>query len=272
MKKTRLKTIAVFVLVLTALVGLVLAGPGRGGRGSRDGHKFGHERPDRFGMGRPRGCSEFGPEEPGRFGMGRPRGRSEFGPEELGRFGMGRSRGGHKFGHERQDRFGMGMERLGRACEPGMQGMLGELELTDEQKESVKQINKAAKERNKTAAEAVGEARKVLREAVVKGDETAVRKAATNLGKVLGDQAVLKVQTTASIKAVLTPEQLKKLEELKTTMKERAGKFREKMDSPCFHKRFRGHRHKGDEGETRGGHRGFGPYGRNQNVGASNEP
>jgi len=226
MKKTGFKTIAVLVLVLTALVGLVLAGPGRGGRGSRSG-----------------------PEEQGGFGMG------------MGRFG-------------RPGEPGMqGM--LGGTGEPGMLGirrMLGELDLTDEQKKSVKQITEAAKEKRKTAAEAVREARKALWEAIVKGDETAARKTATNLGKVLGDQAVLKVQTTASIKAVLTPGQLKKLDELKTTTKERAGRFREKMYSPRFHKRFRGHRHKGDSWGPWGKHRGFGPCGREPNVGAPNEP
>ena len=162
MKKTGFKTVAVLVLVLTALVGLVLAGPGRDGRRWRGGPKF-------------------GPDWPGRFGM------------DMGRFGGPCG-------------FGMGMGRLGGPGKPGMRGMLRGLDLTDKQKESVKQITKAAKEKNKTAAEAVGEARNALQEAVVKGDETAIRKAAMNLGKVLGDKTVLKVQTMASIKAVLTTE------------------------------------------------------------------
>jgi Spy/CpxP family protein refolding chaperone len=194
MEKTRFKTVAVLVLVLTVLVGLVLAGPGFYGR-------------------RPRGGPGFGPERPGRFGMG--------------------------------------MRWPGK---PGMQGMLGRLDLTDEQKESVKQITEAAKEKNKTAAEAVGEARKALQEAVVNGDETAIRKAATNLGKVLGDQAVLKSQTRASIKAVLTPEQL------------------EKMDAPCFRGRFQGSGWPRDSWGPRGGRHGFGPFGRGPDVVAPTEP
>lgn len=212
MKKTRFKTVAILVLVLTVLVGLVLAGPGPYGR-------------------RPRGGPEFGSEWPGRFGMG--------------------------------------MRRPGK---PGMRGMLGRLDLTDEQKESVKQITEAAKEKNKTAAEAVGEARKALQEAVVKGDETAIRKAATNLGKVLGDQAVLKFQTRASIKAVLTPEQLQKLEELKATVKERARKFREKMDDPRFRERFQRFGWPGDTWGPCRGRCGFGPFGRGPNVVAPTEP
>ena len=205
MKKTRFKTVAVVVFVLTALTGLLLAGPGRGGRGQRGGY-------------------EFGPERPGRSGMG--------------------------------------MGRHGGPGEMGMLRMLGRLELTDEQKESVKKITEAAKEKNKAADEAVGEARKALRESVDKGDEDAIRKAATSLGKVIGDQAVLKVQTKASIKKVLTPEQLKELEEHKAKMKERGKKFRGKMDSPRHHGRFR------DSGRYRDFRRGYDPRGRGPNSGS----
>jgi|SRR3972149_1113190 len=215
MKKTRFKIIAVVVLVLTAVVGLVLAGPGRGGY--------------------------------------RPRGGPEFDPNWTGRFGMG-------------------MGRLGGHGEQGMQRMLGGLELTDEQKKSVKQITEAAKEKNQKADKVVGEARKALHEAVVKGDETTIRQAATNLGKVLGDQAVLKAQTMASIKAVLTPEQLQKLEELKATMKERAGKFREEMGAGRFHRGFERFGRPRDSWERLGEHHGFGPYGRDPNVVAPIDP
>jgi len=185
MKKTRFKSIAVVVLVLTALVGLVLAAPGRGGYRQRGGYEFGAEGPGRFGMGM---------ERPG-------------GPAGLGG--------------------------------PGILRILSRLELTDEQQESVKKITEEAKEKDKAVAEAVVEARKALREAVDKGEESAIRKAATDIGKVLGDQAVLKVQTMASIKKVLTPEQLQKLEELKAKMKERAEEALDERDVPRFHQRSR---------------------------------
>ena len=204
MKKTGFKSIAVVVLALTAMAGLVLAAPGRGGN---------------------------------------------------------RQRGGYEFGAEGPGRFGMGMER------PGGQAILhilGKLDLTDEQKESVKKITEEAKEKNKTAAEAVIEARKALREAVEKGDEEAVRKAATELGKALGDQAVLKVQTMASIKKVLTPEQLQKLEELKAKMKERAEEALDERDVPRLHQRSR------EFGQQRGyseDRYGFGRRGRDYDEG-----
>jgi len=217
MKKTGIKTIAILVLVLTALVGLVLAGPGREGR-------------------RQRGGPEFGPERPGRFGMG------------------------------------MGMERRGGPAEPGALGMFGRLDLTDEQKESIKKINEESKEKSKAAAEAVGEARKALQETVAKGEEAAIRKAAKNLGEVLGDQAVLRAKKMSSIKAVLTPEQLKKLEELKAKMKEQGEKSREKTDAPRSRERFPGYRQPGGSWGPRGGQRGFGPYGRGQNAWAPYGP
>jgi len=207
MKKTSFKSIAVVVLVLTALVGLVLAAPGRGGHRQRGGNEFSSERPGRMGMERP----------------GRPAG-------------------------------------LGG---PVMLRVLGRLDLTDEQKESIEKIAEGAKEKNKAVAEAVGEARKALREAVDEGDESAVRKAATELGKVLGDQAVLKVQTIASVNKVLTPEQLQKLEELKAKMKERAEESLDERDVPRLRERSRGFGRRGYSDE----HRGFGARGRGYDEG-----
>jgi len=213
MKKTGIKTIAVLALVLTALVGLVLAGPGR------EGH-------------RQRGGPEFGP----------------------------------GFGRERPGRSGMGMGGRREPAEQGILGMYRGLDLTDEQKESIKKITEESKEKSKAAAEAVDEARKALQETVVKGEETAIRKAAKNLGEALGDHAVLRAKKMASIKAVLTPEQLKKQEELKAKMKERGEKFREKMDDPRFHERFQGYGQQGGPWGPRGGQRGFGPHGRKPNA------
>jgi len=213
MKKIRLKTIAVVVLVLTVMVGLVLAAPGR------DGHRW-------------RGSREFGPERSGRMGMGAPMQGRTAGP------------GG-----------------------PAILHILSRLDLSDEQKESVKKITEAAKEQNKAAAEAAVEARKVLREAVDKGEESTIRKAATDLGKVLGDQAVLKVQTMASIKKVLTPEQLQKLDELKEKMKERAEESTEKMAAPRLRERSREFGRHGYSREYWDEQRGFGPRGRGYDEG-----
>jgi len=214
MKKTKFKTVVAIVLVLTSMVGLALACPGR------DDHKR-------------RGGHEFGPERPGRFGM-----------------------------------------RMGRHGGPalGMRGMLGKLDLTDEQKESVKQITKTTKVQRKTTAESVGKARKALQEAVAKGDETTIRGAAENLGKLLGDKAVMRAQKMTSIKATLTSEQLQKLDELKAARKEQAEKFSGQKDIPSCRKRFRGHRHMGDSrGPWRGRH-GFGSSGRGPNAEAPTKP
>jgi len=213
MNKIRFKTITVGILVLTVLVGLVLAGHGRDGRGQRSGR--------------------------------------EFGPERFGRMSMGAGRHGEPAG-------------LGG---PAVLRILGRLNLTDEQKESIKKIAEEAKEKGKAAAEAVGESRKALSEAVDQGDESAVHNAAMSLGKVLGEQAVLKIKTMVSIKKVLTPEQLQRLEELKEKMKERSDESLERMDAPRFRRGFRElerRRYSRGHSDER---RGFGPRGRSYDEG-----
>jgi Spy/CpxP family protein refolding chaperone len=93
--------------------------------------------------------------------------------------------------------------------------ILHTLDLTDEQRELIEEILDEARPDMEAAQEAVAEASTVLREAVMQGaDEDTIRAAASALGDAIGDQAVLKARTMASIKAVLTEEQLAELEEL----------------------------------------------------------
>lgn len=202
MKRSGFKAMAVFALVATLLVGIVVAGSGREGRGPRGGREIRSDRPD--------------------------------------------------------DRTGMERGRFGGHHGPAILGVLRRLDLTDEQKESVKKIIEAAKEKDEAADKTVGEARKALMESVGKGDEAAIRSAATNLGKVIGDQFVLKAQTMTSIKVVLTAEQLQKLEELKTKMKERGEAFREKGDNHCGRGEFEGFGRSEHSRQREGGPRGFG--------------
>jgi len=130
------------------------------------------------------------------------------------------------------------MEPQGRLIGPAGPGMLGrgggpggypmplrilrQLDLTDEQVEAINEVLKANKEKAETSRKAIVEATKVVREAVVKGDEAGIREAATNLGKAIGNGAVLKASIIASVKKVLTDEQRKELEELTAKLKERA--------------------------------------------------
>lgn len=119
-------------------------------------------------------------------------------------------------------RLGPGDGRPGQCamghCGVGQPGVLRlilrTLDLTDEQRELIKAILEAAKPDMEAAREAVAEASATLNEAVVQGaDEDTILAAASALGDAIGAQAVLRAQTIASIKAVLTEEQLAQLDE-----------------------------------------------------------
>lgn len=178
------------------------------------------------------------------------------GPGSHGRGG----RAGHGFGRGMHGGPGMAGRRGGGDGHMMFKRILRRLDPNDKQTEQIKAIREANKEKLEAAKKAIAEARKALHEAVIEGaNEATVRAAATTLGNALGDQAVLKASTMASIKKILTEEQLAKLKEIRAKMKERAEKFREKMEDPEFRgKKFRHHRgpwHKrGDDrrGHTRG--------------------
>jgi hypothetical protein len=90
------------------------------------------------------------------------------------------------------------------------------LDLTEEQRELIGDILEAGRDACEAGREAVANATKALHTAVTEGaDETAIREAAAGLGTVLGDQAVLKAGTIASVKEVLTEEQIGQLQEMK---------------------------------------------------------
>ena len=202
MKTTGCKITILVVLCVLLVGGLLLAGPGGPvGRGGRQGAAFGPGRGNR-------GGPETGP------------------PRPLMRAGR-RPMLGERGGVER----GMMLARALRS-----------LDLTEEQKEQVKGILEAAKDKREATREALADATKRLHTAVTEGaDETAIREAAANLGKAIGDQAVLRASTMASIKEVLTDEQREQLEK----MKERVEKFREKMKDPEFRARLGGARTRG---------------------------
>jgi hypothetical protein len=127
---------------------------------------------------------------------------------------------------------------------PGVGGGLGvcavplrilrQLDLTDEQVEAINEVLKANQEKAETAGKAVAEATKGLHEAVIKGDEAGIREAATKLGKAIGNGAVLRAATMASVKKVLTDEQRAELDELIAELKERAAKIKDPNLGPMF--------------------------------------
>ena len=93
------------------------------------------------------------------------------------------------------------------------------LDLTKEQVAQMNAVVEEARVEIKEGAEVIAAAQAALHEAVAGGaGEEEIRVAATALGTVIGDQAVLHAQTLASLKAVLTKEQLKDFDKIKTKL------------------------------------------------------
>jgi len=93
------------------------------------------------------------------------------------------------------------------------------LDLTKEQVAQMQAIVDDARPEIKEGAEVIAAAQDALREAVAGGaDEEEIRVAATALGTVIGDQAVLYAQTLASITTGLMEEQLKDFHRIKTKL------------------------------------------------------
>jgi len=107
------------------------------------------------------------------------------------------------------------MGRIGR-------GMVlrSELDLTDAQRDAIRQTLQAHKKEIKQAVAPVVEKRRALREAVLadKPDDSAIRKSANELGSAVGDAGVTlaKIKSELKAKANLTPEQMKKLNEYRS--------------------------------------------------------
>jgi Spy/CpxP family protein refolding chaperone len=192
MRKTKCTAGILFLAVILVLGSQVLAGPGRfGGRGPGFGPGArGWQAEDRppmvWGRGMGPGCP---------FGLGGGAGLGMFG----GPGGPGRGLG-----------FGAVIRRL---------------DLSDEQLEKITTIQEAAMEKMEAGCQAVADAVEALREAAgaEEPDEAAIQQAGTALGTAIGQQAVLRAKTMASIKQVLTDEQRESVKTLMERAKELRG-------------------------------------------------
>ena len=102
--------------------------------------------------------------------------------------------------------------------------MKEKLGLSDEQAAQMEQLMTANKEKMKGAHQAIQEKRKGLDAAVESGaGEEAIRAAAADLGKALGDAAVLCAANLAEVKKILTPEQFQKWQQAKQERQEHWG-------------------------------------------------
>jgi Spy/CpxP family protein refolding chaperone len=116
------------------------------------------------------------------------------------------------------------MGRMGRAME-----LKSELNLTDEQKHAIQQTLAAHKAELAKAMQPVVEKKRALRDAVLedKGDEKAIRTAADELGKAIGDASVLlaKVKSEVRSNAKLTDEQMKQIKDFRVSNDAAIDKF-----------------------------------------------
>jgi Spy/CpxP family protein refolding chaperone len=92
-----------------------------------------------------------------------------------------------------------------------------ELGVTNDQKKKIVEIVKSHRDEIRPVVKTILEKRRALREAVVNkpGDETAIRSAATEMGKAIGDAAVLASKVVAQVKPVLTSQQIERIEKFR---------------------------------------------------------
>jgi Spy/CpxP family protein refolding chaperone len=105
---------------------------------------------------------------------------------------------------------------------PSIFGILRQLNLTPEQNTKVDELRKAGAEKMQAVGQAVMAAQMKVMELVNSGGSNAdIMAAAAEYGKAFGEQMVQNAAMVKDIKAILTPEQKTKMEEI---MKERAAR------------------------------------------------
>ena len=120
-------------------------------------------------------------------------------------------------------------------------GRIGDkLELTEEQRESIKAIFEANKENAKQSRKAVHEAMQALHEAAAEGTEAEIIAAGKALGDAFTEQAFQRSNVMKQVKEVLTDEQIEQLGELKAQMKERMQQWHEQDQDGPHGKRGKG--------------------------------
>ena len=106
----------------------------------------------------------------------------------------------------------------------GMGGFaLRGLDLTDAQRDQVKAIMESHRDEQQAIGDRMQAARKALHQAIAADtfDEAAIRAKAAEIGAVEADAAVLQAKIKSEVFAILTPEQVKKANELRSSMENR---------------------------------------------------
>jgi Spy/CpxP family protein refolding chaperone len=92
-----------------------------------------------------------------------------------------------------------------------------ELDITDDQREQIKSIVQSHRDAFRPLIGKVVAAKRALREAVIEpeADEARIRAAAAELGREVGEAAVLASKVAAEVRPVLTEEQIERLEQFR---------------------------------------------------------
>ena len=113
----------------------------------------------------------------------------------------------------------------------GAVALLRGLDLTDAQREQVRQLRQQHREQTRALAERFQQAQDALRHAVeaVAVDEARIRTAMQQVAEVQTELTVLEARLQSDIHALLTPEQQQKAEELRAARESRMKERRERM-------------------------------------------
>lgn len=112
-----------------------------------------------------------------------------------------------------------------------MMTLRSELDVSEEQREAIKKIVLGHRSEIVTVAKPIVEKRRALRDATMAKDsnEEAIRSAANDLGKAIGDAAVLASKVKSEVGKVLTPEQQHKIEAFRQESDQSVDNFIEKL-------------------------------------------
>jgi hypothetical protein len=110
---------------------------------------------------------------------------------------------------------GRGADLIATDTVTALERLIRQIQPTEEQTKKIQGILQGKEAALSTARQALGTATAALNTASNAGDESAIKTAAAKIGQTLADLQVLRTKVVAELKTVLTPEQLKKIEELK---------------------------------------------------------
>ncbi|MGE5610740.1 MAG: Spy/CpxP family protein refolding chaperone [Bacillota bacterium] len=136
----------------------------------------------------------------------------------------------------------MGPRHEERHPDRGMMGLRSRLNLTDEQRTKIRDIVQSSRDQMQKTVREMMDKRLALQNQVRsdKPDEKAIRSAADELAKAIGDRAVLQSKIHSQIRGVLTDDQRKTLEEFRQEHREMMDRMfdhwlREQAERPQHH-------------------------------------